>query len=440
MADKQTLAAIPAPVVSAPALKPSDMPEPAPQAPSPRARKVSAEPAFTDAGAPGGADSEVMDVNPTPRGERQAALASENAAYVPDPFGGKSGPQPLMGEDLARRGGGPDERVTKKQEDLVAKFRGDKAVQKLLRDEAAQRLGTVPKELEGAEVGLRQDAPPKDEPVGTTTGEPAADAAKPNTAVEVAAIAKEQRENRELRQRIKLAEGARTEAKRLEAWKLIAKDYPMAAAQAVLGIEPDAFYADDVQGRSKNAGDKIKVDPAALVAAEDKAAGRDAELEEERRLRRDAEGRLAFETATRTATAIAAEDRKRWALANTDPTIGRRVTTEVARLYRESDDKAGGPGKGWRPKDDAEAVEFTKTVLDDIEKHEQGEKKRLTSMDAAAPVRGKVPTPPPGQRPTNSPRPSDNFDRYARPPKRESVEDKQDRLISRYRGVSLTDE
>lgn len=436
MADKVTPAAVPNP---APVIKPSDFPEPAPQAPTPRKSKATAaaEPAFsTSAVDP---DGDVMDVNPTPRGERQLAQALDTPGYVPDPFGGKAGPTPLNGEDLARRGGGPDERVTNRQDELVKKFRGDKAVQQLLRDEASKRLGTTPKELEGTEAGLRAtpaEGTPSDATAATTT-ETETPAVKVD---EVAEIAKAQRENRELKQRIKLAEGARTEAKRIEAWREIAKDYPIAAMREVLGLEPEAIYTDDVQGKSKNAGDKIKPDPAKLIEADDAKAGQNAELEEERRLRREAEGRLAFAEGQRRAATIAGEDKKRWPLANTDPAIGGRIVGEVQRLYREADTKAGGPGKGWRPKDDAEAAEFTRAVLDDIEKHEKSEKARLTSMDAPPAKTGR-PTPPPGQRQVPArPGASGDFDRYSRPPKRESVEDRQDRLISRFRGVSLTDE
>lgn len=423
----------------APALKPSDFPEPAPSAPTPRKAKGSAgaEPAFTTSAVDN--DPEVMTVNPTPRGERQEAAALEQPGYMPDPFGGKSGPVPLAGEDLARRGGGPDERVTKRQDDLVAKFRGDKAVTQLLRDEASKRLGTVPAELTGTDDGLRAATPPvADVPVGTTTDDPPPSAVA-SSAAEVAEIAKQQRENRELRQKIKLAEGARTEAARLAAWREIAKEYPIAAMKEVLGLDPEAIYSDDVQQRSAKAGDKIKPDPAKFVEADDAKAGVNAELEEERRLRREAEGRLAFETAQRSARTIAESDAKRWELCNRDPEIGSTVVKEVQRLYAEADAKAGGPGKGWRPKDDAEAVEFTRTVLDDIEKHHDELGRRFSRAPAAAPA-AKRPVPPAGQRQPAGPRPSDNFDRYQRPPKRESVEDRQDRLISRYRGVSLTDD
>lgn len=420
---------------AAPVLKPSDFAEPPAQAPAVRASKASGDPTFSSGGG-GGDDGETMDVNPTPRGSRQEAMAIDVPGYVPDPFGGKSGPTPLAGEDLVRRGGGAEVRVEDRQAKLVEKMRADKTVAKILKDEREKRHGFNDKSSDAVD-GADGAAPA----AAASAETPAADDKPARAETDVAEIARQQRENRELKQRIKLAEGSRAEAKRVEEWKKIAKDYPIAAMREVLGLEPEAIYEDDVQGKSKGAGDKIpKVDPARAIADEDKSAGVTGELEQERARAVRAESQLAMERATRSAASVAKEDAKRWELCQRDPDIGRTVVSEVQRLFREADEKAGGAGKGWRPIDDKEARELTASVLDDLEKHFDSLGKRYAKgAPSAAPSR--KPVPPRGQGGQFQQTPADpNNYRYTRPPKRESVEDRQDRLISRYRGVSLVDD
>jgi hypothetical protein len=432
----------PAAPAAAPVIKPSDLPEPPAQAPRARRAKATAaaEPAFSDGGGRD-ADPEVMSVNPTPR---------EQAGWKPDPFANKtgSGPQALAGEDLVRRGGGAEVRVEDRQAKLVEKFRADKAVTKLLRDEREKRHGAFDERKDAPEGD--DEAPEMSPEEARAKGEEAGGDEKPEVEEApareerktVAEIARLEREKRELRQKIKAAEGSRTEAAKLAAYREIAKEYPIAAIQAMFpDLSVDAIYEDDVKGKSKTApADKLKVDPAARLAEEDARSGRDAELEEERSKRQAAEAQLAQGRIERAAAAQAKADPKRWELCQRDPDIGATVMKEAQRLLSESDAEAGGAGKGWRPKDDKEAAEFHAAILDDLEKHYAELGKRYGR--AAAPEKKPAPKVPPrgqGGRFAPDDKPIDNY-RYSRPPKRESVEDRQDRLIAKFRGVTLTDD
>lgn len=408
-------------------------------APSGKGRKAPApEPTFSDAGAPDPTGKgDTMDVNPTPRHELEAKGAVPAREYVPDPFGGRPGPAHLVGPDLARSGGGADQRIDDRQGKLADKYRNDPAIKKLMADEARKVFGVLPDEPPPADA---KDTAEPDQGAAADDKKPTPD--KPRSDDDVAEIARLSREKRELKDKLKAADGARTEAKRIEMLKEIAKEYPIAAVEALLGVNVDAIYADDVAGKSKNAGDKIKnLDPAAKVTEADAVAAERTKREEAEARAAQLEAQMAETRASKAATAIAREDGKRWELCLRDPAIGETVVSEVKRLYAESDAKAGGHGKGWRPKDDAEAVEFTRSVLDDLEKHYEGLGKRF-ARGGSEPVNGKKkpPTPPAGQRqPQMRDRPQEH-DRYARPPKRESVEDRQDRLIAKYAGTSFTED
>ncbi len=412
-----------------------DQPPPAAGTPTPRnARKVAVpEPTFTDGGGDDHGRGDTMDVNPTPRDQLEAKGAAPKREYVPDPFGGKSGPAHLTGEDLARSGGGPDQRIDDRQAKLAEKFRKDPAIKQLMVDESKKVFGMLP------------DAPVVDPDAARAAA--AEDTTEAKTAAErnaddVAEIARLSREKRELKDKIKAADGARTAAKRLEMYQEIAKEYPLAAVKALLGIDADALYDDDVKGKSKSVGDKyLNLDPAKAVESDDKVAAERTRAEAAEARAASLEADAAAIRASKTATAIAREDGKRWELCLRDPDIGDTVVKEVRRLYSESDAASGGHGKGWRPKDAAEAVEFTRSILDDLEKHYDSVGKRFSRGGEAVTAKKGPPKPPAGQRqPGAQPRPSDAFDRYARPPKRESVEDRQDRLVAKYAGTSFTTE
>ena len=397
-----------------------------PGAPSPRKSKAGAgsEPAFSDGG--GSLDTgDTMDVNPTPRSSQ--LLEDGSTANS------KAGPQLLTGEDLARRGGGPDQRVEDRQAKLTKKFSEDKGVQKLMRDESRKRFGEIP-----------GTAPDKtaEEARGETTETTAETVAEARASKDIEEIARLSREKRELRDSLKAANGARTEAKRSEMLKELAKEYPAAAAAAWLGEDPDAYisrvYEDDVKGKSKGAGDRIKVDPEKALGEDERTSKHEQALQAERAEKERISGELQQYKMAQAAQNIVQSDAKRWELCGKTPDIGTQLAAEVAKVYRDADAAAGGPGKGWRPKDAKEQKEFVDSLLDDMEKGFEEVGKRYSRTPAAPAARR--PAPPPGQRQQAPSRTGADWDRYAKPPKRESVEDRQDALISRYRGRSMTTE
>ena len=419
------------------------MPDAPASAPAPSgARKTPvAEPTFADAaGAPVGDSHDVMDVNPTPRAARDPDAPDPSRQYVPDPFAvGKSGPAHLAGEDLARAGGGPDQRVDKRQNDMAEKYRADPAIKKLMAEEAAKKFGVLP----DAPVVEPEDA--RAAVTGDADATAAADPDKPaSTAAEVARIATLEREKRELRDRLKQADGARTTAKRLEMYQEIAKDYPIAAVRGLFGDDfVDKLYADDVAGKSKAIGDKYKnVDPAKAIETDDAVGAVRAELEREREEKRQVQAQLAERNLVDQAGSIAREDGKRWELCLRDPNIGAEVVKKARTMYAEANDAdKAALRKLWS--DDKTSAEFTRDVLDDLEKEREALGKRYSrGAPAAAPAPGaRRPAPPPGQRaaPGTTGRPQEH-DRYARPPRRESVEDRQDRMAEKYRGMKFTEE
>lgn len=404
-----------------------------PAAPAPKgARKTPiAEPTFTDGGgAPH--DPGVMDVNPTPRAARDPDAADPSRQYIPDPFGGKTGPTQLVGEDLARAGGGPDQRIDKRQNDLAEKYRADPAIKKLMQDEQRKKFGVLPD---------APDVTPEDARAAAGGDEPAP-GAPTSTAVEVAQIAKLEREKRELRDRLKQADGARTTAKRLEMYQKIAEDYPIAAVRGLFGDDfIDKLYADDVAGKSKAIGDKYKgLDPAKALEQDDAVGAKDNELQQERARRVELERELSTERAKVQAAGIAREDGKRWELCLREPEIGAKVVDRVKKLYAEAkpDERAGLDAIF---QDDAKSADLTRDILDDLEKEYDGIGKRFSRGGVPVVPATRRPAPPAGQRGPVSPRPANvEHDRYARPPKRESVEDRQDRMAEKYRGMKFTEE
>lgn len=407
---------------------PAEIP-PAASAPKGARKTPVPDPVFTD-NTPAVHDSEVMDVNPTSREDLAAKGAGAPAReYIADPYGGKGGPAHLSGPDLARSGGGADQRIDDRQAKLAEKFRLDPGVKKLLADEAKKKFGVLP----------------DDAPVDSLAGDLPSDdtAADPPTtaAVEVAKIAALEREKRELKAKLKDADGARSAAKRLEMYKEIAKDYPLAAVKALLGVDADALYDDDVKGKSKSVGDKyLNLDPAKALETDDAVGAKDRELQAER-----AEAaRLRVELAERNlrdqVAGIARGDGKRWELCLREPNIGAKVAEKARSMYREAktDAEREGLKKIWS--DDKLSVDFTHDLLDELEKEYDAVGKRFSraSPGVAAAGASKRPVPPAGQRPAGGARPVEH-DRYARPAKRESVEDRQDKLIAKYSGTSFTE-
>jgi hypothetical protein len=407
-----------------------------PAAPAPKGTRKTpvAEPTYTTSGGEPEGPSDVMDVNPTSRADLEARGVTQKREYIPDPYGGKAGPAHLVGEDLARSGGGPEVRIDDRQAKMVDKWRNDPATKKLMAEESKKTIGGIPNAPEVTPEEARAAAaadPVVEEP--KTAAERNAD--------DVAEIAKLSREKRELKDKIKAADGARTEAKRLEMYKEIANDYPLAAVKALLGVDPEQLYADDVANKSKSVGDKfLNLDPAKAIETDDAVGAERTKREAAEARAAELEGQVSRDRAARAAISIAREDGKRFELCLRDPEIGGTVVAEVQKVYREADAKAGGQGKGWRPKDDAEAVEFTRSILDDLEKHYESLGKRFSrgTSEAVTPRKG-PPKPPPGQRQPQSSRAPQELDRYARPPKRESVEDRQDALIKKYSGLTFTE-
>lgn len=402
-----------------------------PGAPSPRVSKGAgfAEPAFENIGNAPVRDTEVMDVNPTPRSAREDGMNADGTS----PFSaGKTGPQLLTGEDLARRGGGPDQRVEERQAKLTQKFREDKGVQKLMRDESLKRFGEIP--------GAAPDKSAEEARAETAAAEETETTETGRSAKDIDEIAKLSRERRELRDSLRAANGAKTEAKRSEMLKELAKEYPAAAAAAWLGEDPDAYisrvYQDDVKGKSKSAGDRIKVDPEKALGEDERLSKHEQALQAERAEKNRLASELQEIRVGQAAANIVQSDTKRWELCAKTPDIGTKLAAEVSKVYRESDAAAGGNGKGWRPKDAKEQKEFVDSLLDDMEKGFEEVGKRYSRTPAAPAARR--PAPPPGQRPVAQSRTGADWDRYAKPPKRESVEDRQDAMIARYRGRSMT--
>jgi hypothetical protein len=387
-----------------------------PGAPTPRKAKgsASAEPKFSDGGSMGADDT--MSVNPTPK--------SATEPYTPDPYGGKGGPQALPHEDLARKGGGPEQRVDDRQAALVKKMREDKSVSKLLRDESRRGFGGMADVVEAATEETTTEA---------TDDKPTEEKKPRRTKADIDEIARLQREKREFQDKLKAANGERTEAARTRKLQALAADYPIAAAAALLGMEPEKFtelvYQDDVAKKSAGAGDKIKIDPAALakdLEEADKRAAGNSELDRERAVAAELRQQLAARDAMGNIERIVRGDSKRWELCNRDPEVASKVLTVVRKQIQES---------GWKPSNE-EAVAFTESLLDDMEKENEAIGKRFTRA-AATSTKKERPAPPPGQRQAQKSY-SDNIDRYGRAPKKESVEDRQDKLIAKYRGVSMT--
>ncbi len=394
------------------------------------------EPTFSDAGGGPTGPNDVMDVNPTPRAPRDPEAADPSRQYIPDPFGGKSGPAHLAGEDLARAGGGPDQRIDKRQNDLAEKYRNDPAVKKLMHDETKKKFGVLPDAPEVSPEDARAAA--GDEPAADDPNKPT------DSAAEVAQIARLEREKRELRDRLKQADGARTSAKRLEMYQKIAEDYPIAAVRGLFGDDfVDKLYADDVAGKSKAIGDKYKsLDPSKELEADDAVAGVKGELERERQRAAELQAQLAERNLRDQVSDIARSDGKRWELCLREPNIGAKVAEKARAMYRDAKpDEKAGLQRIWQ--DDKMSAEFTAGLLDDLEKEFDGVGKRFSRgpAPASAPA-ARRPSPPANQRAVvpGSARPGQEHDRYARPPKRQSVEDRQDAMVARYAGVKYNED
>ncbi len=402
-----------------------------------RPRKAPApEPAFSDGGGGEPADHGVMDVNPTPREARNPDAPDPARQYIPSPF---SGPAHLSGEDLARSGGGADQRVDTRQNTMAEKYRNDPAIKALMQEEAKKKFGALP-DAPAVEPEDRRAAAADaaGQPAGEATGTEAAT----STADEVAQIARLEREKRELRDRLKAADGARTAAKRLEMYQKIAEDYPIAAVRGLFGDDfVDKLYADDVAGKSKSIGDKYKnLDPSKALETDDAVSVKDRELQEERTRRIEAEREVSTERAKQQAASIARSDGKRWELCQREPNIGAKVVDQVKKLYAEA---SAEDRKGLDAifADDAKSVALTRDILDDLEKEYDALGKRFSRGNAQSAPATRRPAPPAGQRsPALTGRPVPEHDRYSRPPRRESVEDRQDRMAEKYRGMKFTDE
>ena len=416
---------------------PDSTPPATPAAPAPKgARKTPvAEPTFSDAGGAPEGPSDVMDVNPTPRAAKNPDAPDPTRQYV-EPYKSSSGPAHLVGEDLARAGGGADQRIDKRQGDLADKYRKDPAIQKLMADEQKKRFGQLP-DAPVVDPEAARAAATGDEPAAAEPG-----AAAPTPAEEVAQIARLEREKRELRDKLKAAEGARTPAKRLEMYQKIAEDYPIAAVRGLFGDDfVDKLYADDVAGKSKAIGDKFKnLDPAKALEVDDAVSVKERELQEERQLRIAAQREVSTERAKQQASEIARSDGKRWELCQRDPDIGAKVVDRVRKLYAEA---SAEDRKGLDAifADDAKSVALTRDILDDQEKEYDALGKRFSRGSSAPAAATRRPSPPPGQRGVSPARPGAvEHDRYSKPPKRESVDDRQDRMIQKYSGMKFTED
>ena len=86
--------------------------------------------------------------------------------------------------------------------------------------------------------------------------------------------------------------------------------------------------------------------------------------------------------------------------------------------------------------DDAKSVALTRDILDDQEKEYDALGNDFLAVHRLRPQQLVRPAPPPGQRGVSPARPGAvEHDRYSKPPKRESVDDRQDRMIQKYSGM-----